>query len=249
MLRGVKRGMPLFEEQEIAEEMYSRLSNLSSDCHWVVRYLSGAYSNHILCPRGLEEMRRLHDYSKLTGDALAAYYEVLCTVVDAIRCEPTSFNATSANLIARYDTLQLSLDHVITSGGQLLGSLADFKQYVVDKFSYPPVIHFLVMHILGPSWTPKETAFSVVPPKIQEISEKVESGVALAARLKPSVAGVREHFSMTKLMEARELDEEARHKLAMLVADAAFALCSYTSMNEIPDYVVATKVSLLVGIM
>ncbi|KAL1671260.1 hypothetical protein EV122DRAFT_285137 [Schizophyllum commune] len=229
MLEGVNPGMPLYEEQEMAGEMYGQLSHLSSDCHWVVRYLAGAYPEHILCPRGLEEMCRLHEYSKLTGDALAAYYEVLCTVVDAIRCEPASFNSTSADLIDRYDTLQLSLDHVITSGGQLLGSLADFKQYVVDKFSYPPIIHFLVVNILGPSWTPKETAFSVVPPKIQEISEKVESGVALAARLKASVAGLREHFSMTKLMEARELDEEARHKLAMLVADAALALCSYTS--------------------
>ncbi|KAL1726438.1 hypothetical protein EV714DRAFT_239380 [Schizophyllum commune] len=217
-------GMPLYEEQEMAGDMYGQLSHLSSDCHWVVRYLAGACPEHILCPRGLVEMCRLHEYSKLTGDALAAYYEVLCTVVDAIRCEPASFNSTSANLIDRYDTLQLSLDHVITSGGQLLGSLADFKQYVVDKFSYPPIIHFLVMNILGPSWTPRETAFSVVPPKIQEISEKVESGVALAARLKASVAGLREHFSMTKLMEARELDEEARHKLAMLVADAALAL-------------------------
>ncbi|KAI5827196.1 hypothetical protein K523DRAFT_364726 [Schizophyllum commune Tattone D] len=221
--------MPLYEEQEMAGEMYGQLSHLSSDCHWVVRYLAGAYPEHRLCPRGLEEMYRLHEYSKLTGDALAAYYEVLCTVVDAIRCEPASFNSTSADLIDRYDTLQLSLDHVITSGGQLLGSLADFKQYVVDKFSYPPIIHFLVMNILGPRWTPRETAFSVVPPKIQEISEKVETGVALAARLKASVAGLREHFSMTKLMEARELDEEARHNLAMLVADAAFALCSYTS--------------------
>ncbi|KAL1659602.1 hypothetical protein GGF50DRAFT_39458, partial [Schizophyllum commune] len=203
MLRGVKRGMPLFEEQEMAEEMYRRLSNLSSECHWVARYLAGAYPENRLCPRGREEMLRVHEYSKLAADALEAYYEILCTVVKAIRCDPASFDSLCANLITRYDALQRSLDRTITSGAQLLDTLADFKQYVVGKFSYPPFTHFVVMNILGPSWTPREKAFSIVPPGIQEMSQEVEAGVALAARLRVSVSGLREHFSITKLREAR----------------------------------------------
>ncbi|KAL1750339.1 hypothetical protein FB107DRAFT_252207 [Schizophyllum commune] len=221
--------MPLFEEQEMAEDMYRRLSNLSSDCHWVARYLAGAYPEKRLCPRGREEMLRVHEYSKLVVDALAAYYEILCTVVKAIRCDPASLDLLCANLITRYDALQRSLDHTITFGAQLLDTLADFKQYVVGKFSYPPIAHFLVMNILGPSWTPREKAFSIVPPKVQEMSEEIEACVALAARLKLSVSSLREHFSIAKLREARRLDEEARHKLAMLVDDAAYALCSCTS--------------------
>ncbi|KAL1695371.1 hypothetical protein GGG16DRAFT_109462 [Schizophyllum commune] len=232
MLRGVDPGMPLYLEQEMVGELYGHISNLSSDCHWVARYLAGAYPENKLCPRGLDEMRRLHSYSNFVGDTLAAYYDVLCTVVKAIRCDPTAFDSYCTNLITGYDTLQRSLDHTITSGGQLLDSLADFKQFVVNEFSYPPIIHFLVMNILGPSWTPREKAYSIVPPKIQEMSEEVESGVALAVRLKASVSGLREHFSMAKLREARELDEEARHKLAMLVDDAAYALCSFTSRKR-----------------
>ncbi|KAL1673040.1 hypothetical protein EV122DRAFT_283399 [Schizophyllum commune] len=190
MLRGVKRGMPLFEEQEMAEEMYHRLSKLSSDCHWVVRYLAGAYPENRLCSRGREEMLRVHAYSDLVVDALAAYYEILCTVVKAIRCDSSAFDSFCAELITRYDALQRSLDHTITSGAQLLDTLADFKQYVVGKFAYPPFTHFLVMNILGPSWTPREKAFSIVPPRIQEMSEEVEAGVALAARLKLSVSSM-----------------------------------------------------------
>ncbi|KAL1702531.1 hypothetical protein EV121DRAFT_173180, partial [Schizophyllum commune] len=215
MLRGVKRGMPLFEEQEMAEDMYRRLSNLSSDCHWVARYLAGAYPEKRLCPRGREEMLRVHEYSKLVVDALAAYYEILCTVVKAIRCDPASLDLLCANLITRYDALQRSLDHTITFGAQLLDTLADFKQYVVGKFSYPPIAHFLVMNILGPSWTPREKAFSIVPPKVQEMSEEIEACVALAARLKLSVSSLREHFSIAKLREARRLDEEALTTLQM----------------------------------
>ncbi|KAI5827600.1 hypothetical protein K523DRAFT_354192 [Schizophyllum commune Tattone D] len=205
------------------------ITRIASECYWVEFCLAGASPEHRLCPRGQEEMHRLSEYSSLTGNAILAYSDILENVRQAILCEPGAFDSASAYLIIHYAALQRNFDHVIVSGGRLLDSLADFRKYIMDKFSHPYSFHFLVAKLWGSTNTPRDTALSVVPRKIQEITTEVKSVVALAARLKAALESLRQHFSMPKLREARQLDGHTQMELVTLVNQAAFSIYSYAS--------------------
>ncbi|KAI5888074.1 uncharacterized protein SCHCODRAFT_02639657 [Schizophyllum commune H4-8] len=96
------------------------------------------------------------------------------------------------------------LDVLASLEGPVIESLHGLGEYVIQEFSYPPVIHFFVMRVLGPdSWG-----------CVKEIED-------VAAQLRVCAEAMRSRFSLAKLSEIRTLSEDVRGQLDLLIVRAS----------------------------
>ncbi|KAL1741309.1 hypothetical protein HDZ31DRAFT_67065 [Schizophyllum fasciatum] len=130
----------------------------------------------------------------------------------------------------RYDHFVHLLDQVSSLEGPNIQSLNRLEQHVVREFSYPPVIHFIVMRILNrEDWGGREIALTDVPPLLDAVRMQVKGLGQLAVELQLSTAAMRERFSTTRLSDIKALPAEMRDEVQILIARSSGHLGRWSS--------------------
>ncbi|KAL1734615.1 hypothetical protein EV714DRAFT_268747 [Schizophyllum commune] len=161
---------------------------------------------------------------------MRACYEVFLAVEHGIQSATSSPESDLATIDERCDIYAGLLDE-LTSMGISTVRFVDILQCRIKKeLSYPPGIHFLMMHALGPIfWQEREVALTEVPPILDVVRQDIKGIAALVAELKTHTQSMRERFSVLQLGQIKALPDQVRYDLKVLVELSLDGLPSWAS--------------------
>ena len=140
------------------------------------------------------------------ADAMRACYEVFLAIEHGIQSATSSPESDLATIYARCDIYAGLLDELASMGISTVRFVDILHSRIEKELSYPPGIHFFMMHALGPSfWQEREIALTEVPPILDVVRQDIKGIAALVAELKLYAQSMRERFSVAQLGQIKAL--------------------------------------------
>lgn len=164
--------------------------------------------------------RRIGEYLILAGSAITAFEQVFLAVQNAVRCSDENLDDTLRHLDTTSTSLAGAFDQLCKPSSNVLSSFATLEQNALAALSYPPVLHYAIVHLLGVQWTDRQYALAKMSFFVKRVEQDLDRIASLAVELKLAVEGIRERFNVSKLLEIRQLGEE-REQVSRLLARAS----------------------------
>ncbi|KAL1742226.1 hypothetical protein HDZ31DRAFT_66168 [Schizophyllum fasciatum] len=197
----------------------SNLSELAVPTHRLYLHWSNRGHYFRVLEPAQNVLRGLGEYMICAADAIGAFFEVFLAIRRPLTSEDISPDAGFATIHARYEHLVRLLNQISSPEGPNIQSLNDLERYVVREFSYPLVIHFVVMRILDrEDWGGREIALTDVPALLDTVCTNLKGLAQLAVELRVSAAAMRERFSAARMSDIKALPAETRDEVQILIA-------------------------------
>lgn len=162
------------------------------------------------------------NYLILAGSAIKAFSQVFLAAQNGIRCSDEVLDYTLLGLNSASNALDYSFDILCKSSGNVLASLSALEHDALAALSYPPVMHYAIVHIIGAQWTDRQYALAKLARFVERVEQDVDRIVSLAVELRLAIRGLCERFSVSKLREIRTLGKERAQVSELLARTAHF---------------------------
>ncbi|KAL1682091.1 hypothetical protein EV122DRAFT_249507 [Schizophyllum commune] len=180
---------------------------------------------------------------------MRACYEVFLAVEHGIQSATSSPESDLATIYARCDIYAGLLDELTSMGIASVRVVNILQCRIEKKLSYPPGIHFLMMHALGPSfWQEREVALTEVPPILDVVRQDIKGIAVLVAELKTHAQSMRERFSVAQLGQIKALPDQVRYDVKVLVELSLDGLPSWASTVRVHGSCILKSVAKLVSL-
>ncbi|KAI5826393.1 hypothetical protein K523DRAFT_281147, partial [Schizophyllum commune Tattone D] len=208
----------MFPEATLCMQTLSHTDRLSIDCYGIYDRLKPLQSRPALLEVTQDTLRYVGNYVVCLADAMKACYRVFLAIGHAIQSDVTSPESDLAAIYERCDIYARFLDELTSMANSTIRAVDNLQRRVEKELSYPPGIHYLMMHALGPSfWQEREVALTEVPPILDVVREDVKGIAALVTELKLHAKAMRERFSIVQLGQIKALPAQVRHDVKVLV--------------------------------
>ncbi|KAI5888070.1 uncharacterized protein SCHCODRAFT_02079458 [Schizophyllum commune H4-8] len=208
----------VFPEARLYMQTLSHTDRLSIDCYGIHDRLKPLQSRPALLEVTRDALRYVGSYVTCLADAMKACYRVFLAIGHAILSADTSPEADLAVIYDQCDIYARLLDELTSLGNSTIRAVNILQRRVKKKLSYPPGIHFLMMHVLGPNfWHERAVALTEVPPMLDVVRQDVNGIAALVTELKLHARVMRERFSIVQLGQIKALPAQVRHDVKVLV--------------------------------
>ncbi|KAL1682084.1 hypothetical protein EV122DRAFT_249503 [Schizophyllum commune] len=115
---------------------------------------------------------------------------------------------------------------IYTQDGRAAGSATDSSVEVLSSaepealasIAYPPVIHFFLVQVIGSQWNDRLYALAKLSPFFHRIQADIRHIGSLTVQLQLSIEGMQERFSVTKMLDYRELIPERQWQVDQFLA-------------------------------
>lgn len=211
----------LFPELQLCSEMGSHAHVLSRTSSKIRRLLIATNPQRCLIEPAQEELRHLAHYVARVPEAITAFYQVFHAIRLAILDRSCTVDVALSTILDEYDIFCSTLDELLVLKDTTMHAVDELDRAVVQQLSYPPIIHFVVMRILGPNWSERSMALASIPPLLDTARSHVQSMAALVSDLKACSTVLHDRFSIEKLNEIKDLPEETRTRIDSFVMKAS----------------------------
>ncbi|KAL1708950.1 hypothetical protein EV121DRAFT_287200 [Schizophyllum commune] len=172
---------------------------------------------HLLCYAREEAqiIQPIQDVMRAVADCLdllAKAIRVFQDVFDNIRRIITSPAGNPGHELAELSGAYLLVIDALKAAGSATDSseevLSSAEPEALASIAYPPVIHFFLVQVIGSQWNDRLYALAKLSPFFHRIQADIRHIGSLTVQLQLSIEGMQEHFSVTKMLDYRELIPE-----------------------------------------
>ena len=196
--------------------MIRHTSNISNDCYRIHRRISQLDSPLVVFETAQDTFRCVGNYVLCVSDTINACFQLLLAVRRTMESDDISLESGLATIHDRYRSFIQLLAELASLEGPALRSLDSLQNYISTKLSYPPIVHTLVMHVLGPNWSQREIVLTQVPPLLDAVRTNVRDIVALTAELTVHGTAMSKRFALSRLGEMKTLPAAVRREVSLL---------------------------------
>ncbi|TRM55467.1 hypothetical protein BD626DRAFT_525790 [Schizophyllum amplum] len=105
----------------------------------------------------------------LPDNPIEAFSQVFLAAQNGIRCSDEALDDTLVVLNAASDSVTDFFDILCKSGANVFASLSALEYDALATLSYPPVIHYAIVHVIGAQWTDRQYALTKVTSSLSGI--------------------------------------------------------------------------------
>ncbi|TRM56824.1 hypothetical protein BD626DRAFT_517515 [Schizophyllum amplum] len=211
----------LFPELQLCSDMGPHAYVIFKTSSKVRRLLIATNPQGRLIEPAQEELRHLARYVARAAEAITAFHQVFRAIRRAILDNSSPVDAAITTICEQYDIFDQALDELLVLKDTTMGAIDELGRVVVQQLSYPPIIHFVIMHILGSDWSKRAIALATIPSLLDTVRSHVQSIAVLVIDLKTCSTVTHDRFSIEKLREIRGLSEETRTRIDCFVMTAS----------------------------
>ncbi|KAL1687864.1 hypothetical protein GGG16DRAFT_116594 [Schizophyllum commune] len=155
-------------------------------------------------------------------DLLAKAIRVFQDVFDNIRRIITSPAGNPGHELAELSGAYLLVIDALKAAGSATDSseevLSSAEPEALASIAYPPVIHFFLVQVIGSQWNDRLYALAKLSPFFHRIQADIRHIGSLTVQLQLSIEGMQERFSVTKMLDYRELIPERQWQVDQFLA-------------------------------
>ncbi|KAL1682089.1 hypothetical protein EV122DRAFT_274537 [Schizophyllum commune] len=203
-------------EVQLCRQMIRHTSNISNDCYRIHRRISELESPLVVFETAQDTFRCVGNYVLCVSDTINACFQLLLAVRRTMESDDISLESGLATIHDRYRSFIQLLAELASLEGPALRSLDSLQNYISTKLSYPPIVHTLVMHVLGPNWSQREIVLTQVPPLLDAVRTNVKDIMALTAQLTVHGTAMSERLALSRLGEIKTLPATVRREVSLL---------------------------------
>ncbi|KAL1734617.1 hypothetical protein EV714DRAFT_234117 [Schizophyllum commune] len=209
-----------YPEVQLCRQMIRHTSNISNDCYRIRHRIAALHSQLVISETAQDTFRCLGTYVLCVSDTINACFQLLLAVRRTMESDDISLESGLATIHDRYRSFIQLLAELASLEDPTLRSLDSLQHYIHTKLSYPPIVHTLVMHVLGPNWSHREIVLTQVPPLLDAVRTNVKDIVALTAELTVHGTAMSERFALSQMGEIRTLPARVRSEVTMLFSQS-----------------------------
>lgn len=97
-----------------------------------------------------------------------------------------------------------------------MDSLALLEQEALSSLSYPPVLYYVIIDLLGAQWTDRQYALAKVAVLVERVECDLRRMASLASDSRHIFEGMSKRLDVSKLHEIRQLGRERAEAISLL---------------------------------
>ncbi|KAI5888064.1 uncharacterized protein SCHCODRAFT_02705342 [Schizophyllum commune H4-8] len=209
-----------FPEVQLCREMIRHTFNISNDCYRIRYRIAALHAQLVISETAQDTLRCVGNYVLCVSDTIDACFQLFLAIRRTIESNDISLESGLATIHDRYRSFIQLLAELASMEDPTLRSLDCLQNYIDTKLSYPPVVHTLVMRVLGLNWSHREIVLTQVPPLLNAARTSVKDIAALTAELTVQGTAMTERFALSRLGEVKTLPAQARSEVGWLFSQS-----------------------------
>ncbi|KAI5888068.1 uncharacterized protein SCHCODRAFT_01160926 [Schizophyllum commune H4-8] len=225
-----------FPEFDYITQLGHAASATESHCEALVLLLCYAHEESRIIQPVQDAMRAVADCLALLAKAIRALQDVFDSIRRIIALPAGKPNDELAELSSAYLFVIYALKAVGTATDSSVEVLSSAEPAALASIAYPPVIHFFLVQVIGTQWNDRLYALAKLSHFFQRIQADIRHIGSLTVQLQLSIEGMQERFSVTKMLEYRELIPERRWQVDQFLARTLGDLEPWINYALFPEF-------------
>ncbi|KAI5888072.1 uncharacterized protein SCHCODRAFT_02602558 [Schizophyllum commune H4-8] len=217
-------GQDFFPEFDHVAQLAITASNIEGHCRSLAYLLWYAHGETQLIDPLRDAMRSVANYLELLKEAISALENIFRAIQHIILAPLEAPNEALSDLSTTYRSAMTALKRIGAMAEITLETLSKSGRDAFISISYPPVIHFLLVEVIGSEWNDRLYALAKLSYFVQRVKDDVDSIASASVHLQLSVEGLQERFSVAKMLEYRDLGPEQQWQLKQFLSRTWIAL-------------------------
>ncbi|KAI5826394.1 hypothetical protein K523DRAFT_311473 [Schizophyllum commune Tattone D] len=174
-----------------------------------------------------DAMRSVANHLELLKTAIAALEGIFRTIQRIIISPSDTTDEALSTLASAYQLAMTDFRRVVSAAENVMEVLSKSEGEALASIAYPPGLHFLLVEVLGVQWNDRLYALAKLSHFFQRVQEDVDRIASATVQLQLSIQGLQERFSVTKMLEYRDLDLERQLQVKHFLSRTCHALESW----------------------
>ncbi|KAL1663500.1 hypothetical protein EV122DRAFT_178518, partial [Schizophyllum commune] len=217
-------GEDFFPEFDHVTELGGAATAIYNHCRSLVHLLWYAHDGKQNIEPIRNAMRFVAHYMELLKGAISALVDVFGTIRSIIATPSEAPDQAISGLSASYLSTLAAFKGVDAATENTLDTLTTSERDAFTSIAYPPVIHFLLVNIVGSQRNDRVYALEKLPHFVQRVKEDVNRIASATVQLQLAIEGLQKRFSVSKMLEYRDLTPEQQWQVKQFLSRTCVAL-------------------------
>ncbi|KAL1682085.1 hypothetical protein EV122DRAFT_274533 [Schizophyllum commune] len=213
-----------FPEFDYIAQLGSAASTTADHCEALVRLLWYAREGAQVIRPIRDSMRSIADCLALSATALQVLQDIFETIRRIISTPTENLKDELSQLSAKYHSTLDALKDAGSATESSIEALSTSEPEALASIAYPPVIHFFLVQAVGSQWNDRLYASAKLAPFFARVKADLRHIGSLTVQLQLSIEGMRERFSVAKMLEYRDLSAGQQVEVDQFLGRTAVAL-------------------------